>query len=313
MGFMEWQWEDEVAVGGENEKPDKTMRNRSTSFRKKDKVSDTIPFLKRGHSLDSIETKKSQGPNKNADDYELNDIRFSSTPRNSDSKLYSAAMEEFRNRKKSPKLKEFKRRLSRGSSKENQTTKFCFGEVDNSNMDPRIDYKISLFYLSQQLPEEFPFEVLHFLFTRYNSVAEVQKLLVQRGWELKVPYQENSISKDVPSYYFGTWSYDCWSIFEGAPNGSFITCHKENRYYIVYKGKSGKIVLRSMRSGPELSNSLQKKFNPSKGLIRPPKRYVCQKCCQSTPCMLIDPVDGHKSELSKFVLSYPVMFNIKPK
>lgn len=273
----------------EENKPRSSVR-RCSSFKTKEKYDDInlMPCLKRGHSLESIEQERNIGS-------------IISSPRNSSEFTSSGKI----------KLKEIRRKISRSTSREkiSSTTKFCF--ADNSLYDPRITDKISLFYLLQQLPSDFPSEILENLYSRFNSVSEVQKLLARRGWELKIPQANNNeqSTKTCPCYYFGAWSYDCWSIFEGAPNGSFITCHKENRYYVVYKSfKKGKIVLRSMRSGPELSSSLQRKFPISKALVRPPFRYICQKCCQNTPCLLPVPEkEFHKSELSKFTVSYPVM------
>ena len=221
--------------------------------------------------------------------------------------------------KKSPKLKGFKRRISRTLSREKMdkyptqslfSAKFSFAEAFDGtiSIDPRITEDISLFYLRQQLPSEFPYPIIRMLYFRASTIPATQNMLIERGWELKsIEVEETDGS---PDYYFGSWSYDCWTVFEGQPTGSFISCHKQNRYYVMHKNADGKVVLDSMNKGPMVSRPTRKRLQLTKGITRPPKRYICEKCSQNTPCELTESKEGHESVLRPFVISYPLQISM---
>lgn len=358
---MEFEWEDLICeMNSELDTPSSSeelqprkkssklrYRSRCASFRKKRESTDIVPFggLQRRHSLDSLESsgdsicgeleKIADNKSRKRSEGGLQENILSVSPRakklsrlsgifsREEITINTNSNNDIQLRKKSPKLKGIKRRLSRSTSREKMekptlfSAKYSFNNAENEfGFDPRITKQITLYYTSQQLPDDFPMSILECLYSRIGTVDGVQKLLAQRGWEFKVAKDEKqntdqlhtNVSNNSPSYYFGTWSYDCWSVFEGSPAGSYITCHKQNRYYLMHKTKDGKLVLDVMKKGPRVSSALSKKFSLTKGLPRPNQRYVCAKCSKNTPCDLLEPEDGHESVLSKFVLSYPVQF-----
>jgi len=199
-------------------------------------------------------------------------------------------------------------RSPRKSKSHRYSAKYAFEDclMEFMEIDPRITPEISLFYLLQQLPETFPTAVIDYLYSRFDKqTAKVSEYLISRGWDLNVPVS-NEDDGSAPSYYFGAWSYDCWCVFEGAKPGSFITCHKQSRYYLMYKEVStGKVVLESMLKGPRISSSLRSKFSLTNGLNRPPMRYICDKCDKTTPCEYATEMNGHASVLQPFKCTFP--------
>ena len=173
----------------------------------------------------------------------------------------------------------------------------------------RITPKIALFYLKQHLNEEFPDAILEHMFIQHNNcIDSLKKTLIQRGWKLKLRKQRKSKYPSMPVYYFGAWSYDCWSILEGQSPGSFITCFSKDEYYVIYVNAKGSVEFRPMYKGPHVSYSILTECCLTTELIRPAKRYICKACGKNTPCDLVNPSPLHKSEWMDYTLSYRFSF-----
>lgn len=174
--------------------------------------------------------------------------------------------------------------------------------TDFAKLEPRLTPEIALFYLKQQLPEDFPLPILQYLYKTHDGrVHEIYNSLKSKGWHLELQETEDC---SVPPYYFGAWSYDCWCVFDCAPVGAFITCIKQNRYYLAYKNEAGNIIF-DVVSKPRVLTAKKKHLKLTKALTRPPKRYICKKCMNNTPCELLNPEFGHSSELCNYELSFP--------
>ena len=209
--------------------------------------------------------------------------------------------------KKREKLKKFRNSIARSISKT-----FVL-EVNNNNQEPetkknepkilkhdtRITPEISLFYLIQELPDDFPIEVLVMLFEQYGETIKVKNILEQRGWKLK-PLQSKfgNNEYEIPSYYFGKYSYDCLCAFYKLQIGSFLTCYKKEKYFVLYCTKNG--VAKYQIPGPKITQEIIDKFHLNHGIIRPPKRFKCEKCMQNIPCSRITLSKRHPMVFTKF-------------
>ena len=253
------------------------------------------------HSLDSPHTHRGAFSKANRLSFSSNNV--SDLELSSESGTSSPGRNIVVRRKSS--MKRLKRSVSRRMSREKSRIGFRSKEREDNaiNMDPRITTDIALFYIRQHLPESFPDCILELLFAKSKRIDELQYILSHRGWKMKLSKEEREVT--APSYYFGAWSYDCYTLFEGCAPGSFITCHQKGAYYVMFKSPQGYIQFEAMPQGPAIPSHFLARYSLDHSIERPPKRYNCKTCGTNSPCALFEQAEDHISELSDFVLTYP--------